>query len=63
MLRLILVLFLALLAPPPQALAQDPIAALPPVSRWMDRVITLLGPTGGARLSVGEFPVYPLQRR
>jgi hypothetical protein len=37
-LRLILVLFLALLAPPPQALAQDPIAALPPVSRWMDHL-------------------------
>ena len=38
MLRPSLILFLALFPFLPQALAQDPIAALPPASRWMDHL-------------------------
>lgn len=60
MLRHLLVLFLASLALPHAATAQDPIGSLPPASRWMDHLVLELLPfwdqPAALGVPLGSFP-------
>ncbi|MGD0580334.1 MAG: hypothetical protein ABSC08_15565, partial [Bryobacteraceae bacterium] len=58
--RLVLFLFLALLSLQHAATAQDPIASLPPASRWMDHLTQELLPfwdqPAALGVPLGSFP-------